>query len=83
MKLLQVAPLLQNRIVTLDDAPEMGGFFFRDEVIPSPETLVGQKLTPEQAAQIARRAYELLKNLPEITHEQPNSPCATWLRSWA
>jgi glutamyl-tRNA synthetase len=73
-KLLQVTPLLQNRIVTLEDAPEMGGFFFRDEVTPSPETLVGQKLTPEQAADIARKAYELIKDLPEITHESAEQP---------
>jgi glutamyl-tRNA synthetase len=72
--LLEVAPLLQNRIVTLDDAPQMGGFFFKDEVKPTSETLLGQKLTPEQAAQIARRAYELLKNLPEITHDTAEQP---------
>jgi glutamyl-tRNA synthetase len=73
-KLLQITPLLQNRIITLDDAPEMGGFFFKDDVNPSTEILVGQKLTPEQAVQIARSAFELLKDLSEITHETAEQP---------
>jgi glutamyl-tRNA synthetase len=34
--LLQVTPLIQNRIVTLDDAPAMGCFFFKDEVTFDP-----------------------------------------------
>ncbi len=72
--LLRITPLLQNRIVTLDDAPEMGGFFFKEEVRPATEILVGQKLSLEQAAEIARSAYKLLEELPEITHETAEQP---------
>ena len=73
-KLRQITPLLQNRIVTLEDAPEMGGFFFKDEVSADPAILVGQKLTTEQAVQVGRSTYELLKDLPEITHESAEQP---------
>jgi glutamyl-tRNA synthetase len=72
--LLQVAPLVQPRIVTLDDAPEMGGFFFRDEVSPRPEDLVAKKLTPAESAAAARRAYDILAAVPAFTHEAAEQP---------
>jgi glutamyl-tRNA synthetase len=37
-RLMKVVPLIQNRIVTLDDAPVMGGFFFREDIQPAPAT---------------------------------------------
>ena len=71
--LSQVTPLLQNRIVTLDDAPAMGCFFFKEEVNPDREMLVG-KMSPAQASDVAGRSYELLAALPEITHETAEQP---------
>lgn len=68
-KLLKVSPLVQPRIVTLDDAPEMGGFFFEGEVHPDPEDLVGKHMTPAQSAEAILRAYELLGTLPKINRE--------------
>ncbi len=65
-KLLKVTPLIQPRIITLEDAPEMGGFFFEDQVHPQPEDLVGKKMTPAESAFAAQRAYQILDNLPEL-----------------
>jgi glutamyl-tRNA synthetase len=67
--LLKVTPLIQPRIVTLDDAPVMGGFFFEDEVAPDPQELVGKLMTPAESAEAARRILEILENLPEINRE--------------
>ncbi len=67
--LLSVVPLIQERIVTLEDAPVMGGFFFRDSVYPAPEDLVGKKMTPAELAGAARRAYDMLSGMAEINHE--------------
>jgi glutamyl-tRNA synthetase len=64
--LLKVTPLLQERIVTLDDAPVMGGFFFEDEVSPEPQDLVGKLMTPAESAETARRVLEILENLPDV-----------------
>jgi glutamyl-tRNA synthetase len=72
--LLKIAPIIQKRILTLDDAPEMAGFFFKEEVHPSPETLVGQKLEPVQSAEAARRAYEVLAGMEVISHETAEQP---------
>ncbi len=73
-KLLMVAPLLQERITTLDDAAEMGGFFFEEEVHPDPIDLVGKKLTPAESATAARRAYDLLAGLEQISVETAEEP---------
>jgi glutamyl-tRNA synthetase len=72
--LLKVAPIIQVRIATLDEAPEMAGFFFKEEVNPPPEDLVGQNMAPTESAEAARRAYEVLEKLPEINHDTAEEP---------
>ncbi|RME91270.1 MAG: glutamate--tRNA ligase [Anaerolineae bacterium] len=72
--LRKITPLIQERIVTLEDAVDMAGFFFRDEVTPSPEELVPKGLDAAQALDIARRSYNVLASLPEITAEAAEPP---------
>jgi glutamyl-tRNA synthetase len=76
-RLKKIAPIIQERIVTLDDAPEMAGFFFRDEVQPDPEELVGKKMTPAESAAAARRAYDVLAPLGKINVESAEEPLRT------
>ena len=73
-KLLMVTPLIQQRIVTLEDAPEMGGFFFEDEVDPVPEQLVGKKMTAAESAIAARMAFDALSALQALNHETAEQP---------
>ena len=73
-RLLKIAPIIQERIVTLDEAPGMAGFFFKEEVTPTPADLVGAKMTREESAAAARRAYDLLASLPEITLQSAEPP---------
>lgn len=73
-KLLKVVKVIQERITTLDDAPQIGGFFFEIEVTPDPKDLIGRKMTPEESVEAARQAYQVLASLPDInpkTTEQP------------
>jgi glutamyl-tRNA synthetase len=70
----QIAPIIQERIVTLDDAPTMAGFFFREEVQPEPGELVGKKMSAAESAAAARRSYEVLAALPEISVETAEAP---------
>jgi glutamyl-tRNA synthetase len=72
--LRKITPLIQVRLTTLDDAPAMAGFFFKDQVSPTPETLVGQKMTPAQSAEAARRACSLLEGMEEISHTSAEQP---------
>jgi len=68
-RLVQIAPIIQERLVTLEDAVEMAGFFFEEEVEPNPADLVGAKMTASESAQAARQAYAVLEGLPEMTLE--------------
>jgi glutamyl-tRNA synthetase len=73
-KLRQVTPLIQERLVTLDEAPEKGGFFFQAEVAPEPSDLVIKGLTPDQSVEIACRSLEILKNTSDFSHENAETP---------
>jgi glutamyl-tRNA synthetase len=63
-RLRRVAAVVQVRIVTLEDAVEMGGFFFRETVAPDPKDLIGKGLTPAQSADALRAAREILAAKP-------------------
>jgi len=73
-KLLEITPIIQERLVTLDDAPEKAGFFFQEEVHPDPEDLIGKNMTPAGSAQSAQKAYQVLKALPDLGHETAEAP---------
>jgi glutamyl-tRNA synthetase len=64
--LRKVTPLIQERLVTLDDGPEKAGFFFEEEIHPPVNELVGKNMTPQESAKAAREAYKLLQEMPQI-----------------
>lgn len=66
--LLKIAPLIQERIATLDEAVDMAGFFFKADVVPAAEDLVAKGLTAQQSAEAARRSLDLLTSLPSLSH---------------
>jgi glutamyl-tRNA synthetase len=72
--MLKIIPLIRERLVTLDDCVPFAGWFFKDTVTPKPEDLVGKNLTPAQSAEIARRSFEVLSSLPEISHAAAEPP---------
>ncbi len=65
--LLRVIPLIRERLVTLDDCLPFAGWFFRETVTPKPEELIAKNLSAAQSAEVARKAYEVLAALPEMT----------------
>jgi glutamyl-tRNA synthetase len=73
-KLLQIIPIIRERLVTLDDALSFAGFFFLEEVNPQVADLVGKNLTPKESAIVARRSYEILSALDEISPELAEPP---------
>jgi glutamyl-tRNA synthetase len=72
--LLKIVPIIQERIVTLDDAVAFSGFFFLEDVHPSPEILVGKKMTAEESTAAAQRAYEIIEDLPDMQPETLEAP---------
>lgn len=72
--LMAIIPLIQERLVTLDDCIAFGGFFFQENVEPDPEQLVAKGLDARQSAEIAHKAYDILAGLPEINHTTAEEP---------
>jgi glutamyl-tRNA synthetase len=72
--LLKIAPLVIERLVTLDDAVEVAGFFFREEVEPLSADLVAKGLTPEQSAQVARKILATLQICASIAQHEVEPP---------
>ena len=72
--LMRVAPLIKVRLTTLDEAVDMAGFFFRDDVRPNPEELVPKGLTPAQALDVARQSLEVLENTIPLTADNAEPP---------
>lgn len=73
-KLVQIAPLVRERLTTLDDVVQFAGFFFQEDVDPDPEELVGKKMTPGESVIAIRQAKDILASLPEITVETAEEP---------
>lgn len=72
--LLKISPIIQERIITLDDAPEIAGFFFKPDVLPVPEDLIGKNMNPAESAEAARQAAMILEGLPDISPEKAEQP---------
>ena len=73
-KLHKVAAVLQIRLAKLTEAPAMGGFFFRDDIEPEPETLIGKKMNAASSLVMARRIETLVASLPDFSEETANQP---------
>jgi glutamyl-tRNA synthetase len=72
--LLKLTPIIQERIVTLEDAVSLAGFFFREAVQPVAEELVAKGLTAAQSAEVARRSDQVLSGLESITPATAEEP---------
>ena len=73
-RLLAVVPLIRERMVTLDDAVAIGGFFFRDDVAADAGALVAKKLSAAESASVAARCLAILEGLPSVAHEVAEPP---------
>ena len=65
-KLLKIMPIVQERLVTLDDIIPSGGFFFRDDVQPAPEELIGNKMSVNGSVNVIREAVKILSEESEL-----------------
>lgn len=72
--LYQSIPILRERLVTLDDVIPVAGFFFKETVSPDPNRLVAAGLTPSQSANVARKVYQILAPLPQMSKDLAEPP---------
>jgi glutamyl-tRNA synthetase len=73
-RLTQIAPLIRERLVTLDEAPQWAEFFFQEQVAPAPADLVPKNLSATEAASVTRRCLEILQSLPDVNAEMAEPP---------
>jgi glutamyl-tRNA synthetase len=73
-RLLKIAPIIQERIVTLDEAVELAGFLFKDTIEYDPKELIAKGLTAEQSAEAARKSLQVLSELPVINPQTGEPP---------
>lgn len=67
--LQRIAPLIRDRIVTLREAVDMAGFFFRTTIAPEPNELVAKGLTPAQSLEALMQSSDVLAALPRFAHD--------------
>jgi glutamyl-tRNA synthetase len=60
----RIAPLVQTRIETLTQFGDMTDFFFKDEVLPTPEVFLPKKRTVEETLAFAAEQLTLLEATP-------------------
>jgi len=62
----QITTVIRERMVTLDDGPEVAQLFFEDSIHPEREELIGKNMTAAESTQIIRECLTILE------------PLATW-----
>jgi len=77
----KISPIIQKRIITLDDAVEMAGFFFKDEIIVSPEDLMVKDWDSKQVAEVLTDSSVVLESLEDFTSTNLESRMREYVES--
>ena len=64
---LKIAPIVKERMATLDEVVPLAGFIFKDSVNPDPVSLVAKGMTAKESASVVVKAIDLLSPLAEMT----------------
>ncbi len=72
--LLKIAPIIQEHIGTLEEAPDFAGFFFKSVVSPVAADLIAKGLTARESATIIEKSLALLASLPDVRVETAEPP---------
>ena len=73
-KLLQIIPIIRERLVTLDDCLPFAAWFFKETITVNPVELIAKNLTAAQSADVARKISAVLEALPELSHAATEAP---------
>ncbi len=79
--ILRIAPILKERMATLDEAVPLAEFFFKDDVTPVPDELVGKGLSAKESQAILVKALELLSPLPYMKLELAEPPMRDYVET--
>lgn len=69
-RLLQIIPLVQTRLKTLNEIVELAGFFFHEDFVPpQPDQLPQKKMDAAQTRTALEQSYNRLAALADFTHD--------------
>jgi glutamyl-tRNA synthetase len=68
--LIKLAPIIRERLITLDDAIDMAGFFFKEFPIINVEQLIGKDMTREESALVVEKTLNVFRKLPILEKER-------------
>lgn len=68
--LIKIAPIIRERLTTLDDAIDMAGFFFREFPIISSDQLLGKDMSKVDSLRFLERTILVLEDLMEFDKGQ-------------
>jgi glutamyl-tRNA synthetase len=68
--LKKVVPLIQERISTLDEAVDMAGFFFKSDIVPAGQELIGKGLTERQSLDAIVQSMAVLEGMPRFSAQE-------------
>lgn len=63
--LVKIAPVIRDRITTLDDSVEKCAFLFKEDITHERDALIIKKKTPEETLQIGKGALDILEKIDE------------------
>ncbi len=64
-----IAPIIRDRLPTLDEAIPMAGFFFRDTIEYSKEDLIQKEMNSKDCQNVLEKAREIIQNQNTISKE--------------
>ncbi len=67
--LLELMPLIKERLHFLCDAAEMVHFLFTEPAVPPAEEIVPKKLDAAKTKEVLEKSIEFIKKLPSLDHE--------------
>jgi glutamyl-tRNA synthetase len=66
-QLAPIVPIIQTRMATLDEGPELAGFFFKEEVSVPAEMLVGKGMTASASLDAMRKALAIVESSAQFS----------------
>ncbi|MBE6350396.1 MAG: glutamate--tRNA ligase [Spirochaetaceae bacterium] len=68
-KLMELMPLIKERLHYLTDAAEMVRFLFVEPAVPAVETIIPKKLDQAKTKEVLESARDFVKAIPELGHD--------------
>ncbi len=72
--LLKIAPIIRERIITLDESCEMAGFFFKESVNPQKDELIIKGLPEEASVPVLLKIIEVLEKVGKLGVSETEPP---------